>query len=159
MANLLFPLLLVVLLVPMFLGVRRQKREAAKVTAMQEGVKTGDQITTTSGMYGTVVDVDDETIDLEIAEDVVTTWLRAAVRDVRISADSGDVDASDDSADSDDSVDSADSADAELDSSADADRTAALAGATAADVREPVGEAAAGREESVEDTAARLRKD
>jgi preprotein translocase subunit YajC len=81
--ELLFPLLLVALLVPMYLGVRRQKREAAKVTDMQETLKVGDQVTTTSGLYGTVVDLDDTTVDLEIAEDVVTTWLRAAVRDVR----------------------------------------------------------------------------
>ncbi|MBO0853615.1 MAG: preprotein translocase subunit YajC [Nocardia sp.] len=83
MSNLLFPLLLVVLLVPMFLGVRRQKREAQKVTEMQQSVKVGDQIITTSGLYGTVVDLDDESVDLEIAEDVVTTWLRAAIREVR----------------------------------------------------------------------------
>ncbi|MQY21895.1 preprotein translocase subunit YajC [Nocardia macrotermitis] len=84
MAQLLFPLLLVALLVPMFLGVRRQKREAANTTSMQENLKVGDQVTTTSGLYGTVVDLDETTVDLEIAEDVVTTWLRAAVREVRV---------------------------------------------------------------------------
>ncbi|WP_067843693.1 preprotein translocase subunit YajC [Nocardia lijiangensis] len=81
--ELLFPLLLVALLVPMFLGVRRQKREAEKVTAMQESLKIGDAVTTTSGLWGTVVDLDDDTVDLEIAEDVVTTWLRQAIREVR----------------------------------------------------------------------------
>ncbi|GAA5076730.1 MULTISPECIES: preprotein translocase subunit YajC [Nocardia] len=82
--ELLFPLLLVALLVPMFLGVRRQKREAAKVTEMQDNLKAGDQVITTSGLYGTVVDLDDTTVDLEIAEEVVTTWLRAAIREVRV---------------------------------------------------------------------------
>ncbi|MFI6998423.1 preprotein translocase subunit YajC [Nocardia sp. NPDC050175] len=82
--ELLFPLLLVALLVPMFLGVRRQKREAAKVTEMQDTLKAGDQVITTSGLYGTVVDLDDTTVDLEIAEEVVTTWLRAAIREVRV---------------------------------------------------------------------------
>ncbi|MBH0774974.1 preprotein translocase subunit YajC [Nocardia bovistercoris] len=81
--ELLFPLLLVALLVPMFLGVRRQKREAEKVSSMQESLKIGDAVTTTSGLYGTVVDLDDETVDLEIAEDVVTTWLRQSIRDLR----------------------------------------------------------------------------
>ena len=38
MANLIFPLLLVVLLVPMFLTVRRQKREMAQTTSMQAAV-------------------------------------------------------------------------------------------------------------------------
>ncbi|WP_054814046.1 preprotein translocase subunit YajC [Nocardia arizonensis] len=81
--ELLFPLLLVALLVPMFLGVRRQKRESEKTASMQENLKIGDMVTTTSGLFGTVVELDDDTVDLEIAEDVVTTWLRAAIRDVR----------------------------------------------------------------------------
>ncbi|MGF6882534.1 preprotein translocase subunit YajC [Nocardia sp. GAS34] len=83
MAQLLFPLLLVALLVPMFLSVRRQKREAANVSTMQESLKVGDRIVTTSGLYGTVVDLDETTVDLEIAEEVVTTWLRQAIREVR----------------------------------------------------------------------------
>ncbi|GAD84555.1 preprotein translocase subunit YajC [Nocardia asteroides NBRC 15531] len=79
----LFPLLILALLVPMFFGIRKQKREAEKVTSMQEALKVGDQVVTTSGLYGTVVELDDTTVDLEIAEDVVTTWLRQAIREVR----------------------------------------------------------------------------
>ncbi|WP_063126533.1 preprotein translocase subunit YajC [Nocardia fusca] len=82
--DLLFPLILVALLVPMFLGMRRQKKEADKVAQMQDSLKVGDRVTTTSGLYGTVVEADDTSVDLEIAEDVVTTWLRAAIRDVRV---------------------------------------------------------------------------
>ncbi|MEV6768921.1 preprotein translocase subunit YajC [Nocardia sp. NPDC051030] len=81
--DLLLPLLLVALLIPMFLGVRRQKREMAKVTELQDSIKIGDRVVTTSGLYGTVVDSDETTVDLEIAEDVVTTWLRHAIREVR----------------------------------------------------------------------------
>ncbi|MFD0361193.1 preprotein translocase subunit YajC [Nocardia sp. GCM10030253] len=81
--ELLFPLLLLALFVPMFLMSRRQKREAQKVAEMQDSLKVGDQVTTTSGLYGTVVDLDDITVDLEIAEEVVTTWLRQAIREVR----------------------------------------------------------------------------
>ncbi|GAB2688030.1 preprotein translocase subunit YajC [Nocardia thraciensis] len=112
--ELLFPLLLVALLVPMFLGVRRQKREAQKVAEMQESLKIGDRVTTTSGLYGTVVDVDDATVDLEIAEDVVTTWLRAAVRDVR--ADDTETTSTTESADAateDDTADAAEPVEAE----------------------------------------------
>ncbi|WP_063061095.1 preprotein translocase subunit YajC [Nocardia sienata] len=82
--DLLFPLILVALLVPMFLGMRRQKKEADKVAQMQDSLKVGDRVTTTSGLYGTVVEADDTSVDLEIAEDVVTTWLRAAIREVRV---------------------------------------------------------------------------
>ncbi|MEU4646690.1 preprotein translocase subunit YajC [Nocardia fluminea] len=79
----LFPLLILALLVPMFFGIRKQKREAEKVSTMQEALKVGDAVVTTSGLYGTVVDLDENTVDLEIAEDVVTTWLRQAIREVR----------------------------------------------------------------------------
>ncbi|MRH87286.1 preprotein translocase subunit YajC [Nocardia sp. SYP-A9097] len=81
--DLLLPLLLVALLIPMFLGVRRQKREMAKVTEMQETLKVGDRVVTTSGLFGTIVEADDDSVDLEIAEDVVTTWLRASIRETR----------------------------------------------------------------------------
>ena len=79
----LFPLLILALLVPMFFGIRKQKRESEKATTMQESLKVGDQVVTTSGLYGTIVDLDETSVDLEIAEDVVTTWLRMAIREVR----------------------------------------------------------------------------
>ena len=152
MANLLFPLLLVVLLVPMFLGVRRQKREAQKVADMQEGVKVGDRVTTTSGLYGTVVDIDDESVDLEIAEDVVTTWLRAAIRDVRTAG----ADAAEETTDSDES-ETAEADTAAVEAAAPANGSAAVNGAAGNGSAPANG--ATGAEESVEDTAARLRKD
>ncbi|MFC4126851.1 preprotein translocase subunit YajC [Nocardia rhizosphaerae] len=80
----LFPLLILALLVPMFFGIRKQKREAEKVATMQDSLAVGDQVITTSGLYGTVVDLDERSVDLEIAEDVVTTWLRQAIREVRV---------------------------------------------------------------------------
>ncbi|MFG3522619.1 preprotein translocase subunit YajC [Nocardia nova] len=150
MANLLFPLLLVVLLVPMFLGVRRQKREAQKVADMQESVKVGDQVTTTSGLYGTVVDLDEETVDLEIAEDVVTTWLRAAIRDVRPGGDTAEA-----ASGTEESGDEAIAAPAAETAGTNGTNGSASANGSAAN-----GSASAsGVEESVEDTAARLRKD
>jgi preprotein translocase subunit YajC len=79
----LFPLLIVAMLVPTFFAMRRQKAEAAKTSELQRAIKVGDRVITTSGLYGTVVEADDTTVDLEIAEDVVTTWLRAAVREIR----------------------------------------------------------------------------
>ncbi|MFI1459814.1 preprotein translocase subunit YajC [Nocardia carnea] len=129
----LFPLILVALLVPMFLGMRRQKKEADKVTQMQDSLKVGDRVTTTSGLLGTVVEVDDTTVDLEIAEDVVTTWLRLAVRDVR----------SDDEA-----TDEATAADAAGDDAA-----------VTADSAPPVESAASVAEETPKQTETRLTKD
>ncbi|QSE88392.1 preprotein translocase subunit YajC [Rhodococcus pseudokoreensis] len=82
----LFPLLILALLVPMFLGIRRQKKEAAKVTVLQDSLSVGDRILTTAGLHGTVVALGDDTIDLEIAPGVVTTWSRLVVREQIVDA-------------------------------------------------------------------------
>ncbi|MBJ8345260.1 preprotein translocase subunit YajC [Antrihabitans sp. YC2-6] len=82
MENLLFPLLLVALLVPMFLAMRRQKKEMQSTAQMQTLLQVGDRVMMSSGIQGIVVELDDETVDLEIAVDVITTWSRAAVKEV-----------------------------------------------------------------------------
>ncbi|WP_433508061.1 preprotein translocase subunit YajC [Pseudonocardia halophobica] len=80
--SLLFPILILLLFIPIFLSGRKQKRQMAATQAMQSALAEGDVVTTTSGLRGTVVDASyEDTIDLEIADGVVTTWLRAAVRD------------------------------------------------------------------------------
>ena len=79
--ELLIPLMILALLVPMFLGVRRQKKEMAKSAELQDSLQVGDRVVTTSGIYGTIVEIDENSVDLEIAEEVVTTWLRLAIRE------------------------------------------------------------------------------
>src|SRR5690349_18575773 len=80
--SLLFPIIILILFIPLFLSSRKQKRQMAAMQALQKALEPGDVVTTTSGLRGTVVDASyEDTVDLEIADDVVTTWLRAAVRD------------------------------------------------------------------------------
>lgn len=101
MQGLLLPLLLMlVVAVPLVLGTRKQKKQAQQQQDLQKSLVTGDRVMTTSGLYATVTDASDETtIDLEIAEGVVTTWLRQAVRE-KIHGDSDALDEEDsDSAD------------------------------------------------------------
>ncbi|MBP2330224.1 preprotein translocase subunit YajC [Kibdelosporangium banguiense] len=75
-------LLIAVLIVPMVLMSRKQKRAMAQQQELQNSIGVGDRVMTTSGLYATVADTDDEaTVDLEIADGVVTTWLRAAIRE------------------------------------------------------------------------------
>lgn len=82
MEGLFLPLLLLLLAVPLFLGTRRQKKAVQEQQALQESLTEGDRVMTTSGMYATVVDTSDIlTIDLEIADGVVTTWIRQAIRE------------------------------------------------------------------------------
>ncbi|MBW4717044.1 preprotein translocase subunit YajC [Saccharothrix obliqua] len=82
MSSLMFPLLLVLLAVPLFLSARKQKKAVAEQQALLNSLEQGDRVMTTSGLYATVADAsDDTTIDLEIADGVVTTWLRQAIRE------------------------------------------------------------------------------
>ncbi|MFD1148499.1 preprotein translocase subunit YajC [Saccharothrix hoggarensis] len=82
MSSLMFPLLLVLLAVPLFLSARKQKRAVAEQQALLKSLEPGDRVMTTSGLYATVADSsDDTTIDLEIADGVITTWLRQAIRE------------------------------------------------------------------------------
>ncbi|MCC8250275.1 preprotein translocase subunit YajC [Saccharothrix luteola] len=83
LSSLMFPLLLVLLAVPLFLSARKQKRAVAEQQALLNSLEPGDRVMTTSGLYATVagVDDDDNTIELEIADGVVTTWLRQAIRE------------------------------------------------------------------------------
>jgi preprotein translocase subunit YajC len=80
-STLLLPLIIVLFAVPLFMGTRKQKRAVAKQQEMQNSLHYGDRVMTTSGLYGTVVSTTDTSIDIEIAEGVVTSWLRAAVRE------------------------------------------------------------------------------
>lgn len=83
MEGLLLPLLLMlVVAIPLVMGTRKQKKAAAQQQELQASLKDGDRVMTTSGLYATVADASDEgTIDLEVADGVVTTWLRQAVRE------------------------------------------------------------------------------
>jgi preprotein translocase subunit YajC len=80
--SLLFPILILLLFIPIFLSSRKQKRAQAEMQSLQSSLEPGDIVSTTSGLRGTVVDASyEDTIDLEIADGVVTTWVRAAIRE------------------------------------------------------------------------------
>ncbi|MEY7972269.1 preprotein translocase subunit YajC [Saccharomonospora xinjiangensis] len=101
MDGLILPLLLMlVVALPLILSTRKQKKLMAEQQEMQSSLTAGDRVMTTSGLYATVADAsDDTTIDLEIAEGVVTTWLRQAVRERIVpttESETADTDTSDD---------------------------------------------------------------
>jgi preprotein translocase subunit YajC len=82
LGGMLFPLLILLLFIPIFLSGRKQRRQMHQMQQLQASLDVGDVVTTTSGLRGTVVDASyEDTVDLEIADGVVTTWLRASVRD------------------------------------------------------------------------------
>jgi preprotein translocase subunit YajC len=73
--------LLIVLGAFMFFASRRQRRAMQATIDLHESLRPGDRVHTTSGMEATVVALADETVDLEIAPGVVTTWMKLAIRD------------------------------------------------------------------------------
>jgi preprotein translocase subunit YajC len=65
----------------MFLSSRRQKRTLQATIDLHESLQPGDRVHTTSGMQATIVEIGEDTVDLEIAPGVVTTWMKLAIRD------------------------------------------------------------------------------
>jgi len=75
-------LLIAVLIVPMVLMSRKQKKQMHQQQELQQSLSAGDRVILVSGLYANVANTSDEaTIDLEIAPGVTTTWLRGAVRE------------------------------------------------------------------------------
>lgn len=85
----------------MYLASRRQKHAMQATIDLHESLQPGDRVHTTSGMQATVVALTDDTVELEIAPGVVTTWMKLAIRD-RIVPEEADRDDGDDRDDRDD---------------------------------------------------------
>ncbi|HEY6573474.1 MAG TPA: preprotein translocase subunit YajC [Mycobacterium sp.] len=96
--------LLIILGAFMFFASRRQKKAMQATIDLHESLTIGDRINTTSGLRGTITGISDDSIDLEIAPGVITTWMKLAVRD-RVASDddlNGDHDDLDDDYEEDD---------------------------------------------------------
>lgn len=58
---------------------RPQQRRIAAVRAVQQALELGDEVITTSGIYGTITALRDEYVELEIAPNVVVKLARGAI--------------------------------------------------------------------------------
>ncbi|MGZ4511905.1 MAG: preprotein translocase subunit YajC [Blastococcus sp.] len=83
----------------MYFASRRQKRAMQATIDLHESLQPGDRVHTTSGLQATVVEITDDTVDLEIAPGVVTTWMKLAIRDRILPDDDEDLADGDDSDD------------------------------------------------------------
>jgi preprotein translocase subunit YajC len=83
--------LLIILGAFMYFASRRQKKAMRATIDLHESLAIGDRINTTSGLRGTITGISDDSIDLEIAPGVITTWMKLAVRD-RVASDVDDDD-------------------------------------------------------------------
>jgi preprotein translocase subunit YajC len=73
--------LLIIMGAFMYFASRRQKKAMQATIDLHNSLQIGDRIHTTSGLEGTISGITDDTIDLEIAPGIVTTWMKLAVRD------------------------------------------------------------------------------
>ena len=73
--------LLIILGAFMFFASRRQKKAMQATIDLHESLTIGDRVHTTSGLQATITGITDDTVDLEIAPGVVTTWMKLAMRD------------------------------------------------------------------------------
>jgi preprotein translocase subunit YajC len=71
-----FALMLLVFYVLVLLPMRRRQR---KVQEFQAGLKVGDKVMTTSGIYGQITRVNENTVQLQIADKVRVEVARAAI--------------------------------------------------------------------------------
>jgi preprotein translocase subunit YajC len=74
-----FLLFVLFALVLFFLFRRSQGKARTRAAAAKTDIVVGSRVITTSGMYGTVVRVEDATYDLEVDTDVIITFAKAAV--------------------------------------------------------------------------------
>ena len=84
-----------------FLMIRPQRRRLRETQVMQRSISEGDEVLTTSGVYGFVVAMDEEVVWLEIAENVEIRIAKGAISKVVQQAESPTDDAGDSDADSD----------------------------------------------------------
>lgn len=74
-----FIVLLAVFVLLIGIPMRRQARAQRATQQMQATLSVGDDVMTTSGLFGTIVGLVGDTVELQVAPDVVVRFARAAV--------------------------------------------------------------------------------
>ncbi|GAB3253548.1 hypothetical protein GCM10027425_12840 [Alteromonas gracilis] len=76
-----FPLILLAAMMLLFwvIVIRPQRKQQQQVAALQGGLQVGDRVMISSGIFGTVQSLGDESVLLEIAPGTVVDVVRQAV--------------------------------------------------------------------------------
>ncbi len=72
-----------ILLAFYLLIIRPARNRSRAASALQERLAPGVEVMTTSGMYGTIVEIDEDSISLEVAPGTTIRFAKAAVGQVR----------------------------------------------------------------------------
>lgn len=75
----LFLPLILIMVIFYFLMIMPAQRRQKKVAEMLRNLKNGDKVITNGGIYGTIVGLDDDSVQLRIAEQVKIKLSRAAI--------------------------------------------------------------------------------
>jgi preprotein translocase subunit YajC len=59
--------------------IRPQQRRARQQKELQSAIDVGDEVVTIGGIYGEVTEIDDETVVVEIADQVEVRFIRSAI--------------------------------------------------------------------------------
>ena len=78
-----------------FLLIRPQQKRAKEHTDLISSLEAGDDVLTTGGIYGTIVSIDGQIAELEIADGVIVRIQRSAVAEL-IEWDTGDASSDED---------------------------------------------------------------
>jgi preprotein translocase subunit YajC len=68
-----------IILVMYFLMIRPQQKRQKEHQQMVQSLKKGDKVVTNAGIHGTITDVDDKTIEVQIADNVKVRFEKASV--------------------------------------------------------------------------------
>jgi preprotein translocase subunit YajC len=74
-----FFILLLIIGLMVYLFTRSQRNTRKRQAQTQSAIEVGSRVITTSGMYGTVVSIADDAYELEIDDDVIVRFVKAAV--------------------------------------------------------------------------------
>lgn len=65
------------------LPMRQRNRATQRAQQLQASLVPGVEVMTTSGLFGTVAFVGDDTVDLEVSPGVTVRWAKAAVAEIK----------------------------------------------------------------------------
>jgi preprotein translocase subunit YajC len=81
----LVPLLFIAIAVVflLVLPMRQRNRAMQRAQQLQAALVPGTEVMTTSGLYGTVAYVGDDTVDLEVSPGITVRWAKAAIAEIK----------------------------------------------------------------------------
>jgi preprotein translocase subunit YajC len=81
----LVPLLFIAIAVVflLVLPMRQRNRAMQRAQQLQAALVPGTEVMTTSGLYGTVAHVGDDTVDLEVSPGITVRWAKAAIAEIK----------------------------------------------------------------------------